>query len=71
MTQIFLVYEPGRERPDSAREVRADDAESAARLFIAGLADASDKTRVAVIDSSGIESLFGYRQMVPRAHLDD
>ena len=68
---VFRVYEPASGSVDTASEIRAADIFDAARLFIEQLPNAGFDTEVAVISPNGIESLFGYRQTIPQAHLDD
>jgi hypothetical protein len=69
--QTFRVYVVGKQTSDLAVEITASDTREAARKFIAQLGDPGLDLEVAVITSNDFEHVYGYRSIVPQAHLDD
>ena len=69
--QTFRVYRLQAGDPADARSVEAADPYAAALAFQAALAHVAADQEIVVISPNGVESVFGYRQTVPVAHLDD
>jgi hypothetical protein len=66
----FRVYRNGEQAPGSAVEISAATPYDAAIAFVTG--DHAERgSTIAVIGPDGAESVFGYRQAIPQAHLDD
>ena len=69
--QTFRVYIVGQQTANQAVSIIAMGTQDAAQKFIAQLESPSHDLEVAVITSNDFEDVYGYRSIVPQAHLDD
>ncbi len=69
--QTFRVYIVGKQTPGQAVDIPAISTREAAEKFIATLDEPGHELEIAVITSNEFEDVYGYRSIVPQAHLDD